>query len=148
MNARTDPAANGTALELTESECWALLRTVQYGRLAIAISGRPDIFPVNHLVDGNTVVFRSGAGTKLAAAVLGKAVAFEVDGHDDREAWSVVVKGTARLIETLPEYLDAEVLPIRPWFAGPKPNIVRIEPDEISGRRFRAIGTAIGEIST
>lgn len=126
-------------LELSESECWSLLRSAEYGRLAIAIENHPDIFPVNHLVDGNTVVFRSAAGTKLAAAVLGRTVAFEVDGHENGIAWSVVVKGRARLVERMTEYLDAELLPIRPWLEGPKPNIVRIEPDDVSGRRFHPV---------
>jgi uncharacterized protein len=124
--------------ELSESECWRLLRAAPYGRLAVAINNHPDVFPVNHLVDGNTLVFRSAAGTKLAAAVLGRAVAFEVDGHEEGMAWSVVVKGSARLVERLDEYLDAELLPIRPWFAGPKPNIVRIDTEEVSGRRFHS----------
>ena len=90
----------------------------------------------------NTIVFRSGAGTKLAAAVLGRAVAFEVDGYevDDGVAWSVVVKGRARQIENMFEFLDAEELPLFPWHIGPKPNLVRIEPDDISGRRFFAAG--------
>jgi len=126
-------------VEVPPSECWALLRSAAYGRLAVAIDNHPDIFPVNHLVDGSTIVFRSAAGTKLAAAVLGRAVAFEVDGHDDEVAWSVVVKGRAVLVEQLEEYLDAEQLPVRPWLAGPKPNIVRIEPDEVTGRRFHPV---------
>lgn len=131
-------------VELTESECWSLLRSTDVGRLAIAIADRPDIFPINHLVDGNSVVFRSGAGTKLAAAVLGRSVAFEVDGYDAAagEAWSVVVKGEANLIEDLLEFLDAEQLPLFPWHRGPKPNIVRIVPDEVTGRRFFAAGRA------
>jgi hypothetical protein len=124
-------------VDLSESACWALLRAAPFGRLAVAIDGHPDIFPVNHLVDGNSVVFRSAAGTKLAAAVLGRAVAFEIDGYDDRAAWSVVVKGRARMIEHLEEYLEAEVLPIDPWLTGPKPNIVRIGTDEVSGRWFQ-----------
>jgi hypothetical protein len=134
----------GGVVELSESECWRLLRAADYGRLAVAINNHPDVFPVNHLVDGNTLVFRSAAGTKLAAAVLGRAVAFEVDGHDAGVAWSVVVKGQARLVERLDEYLDAELLPIRPWFAGPKPNIVRIDTEEVSGRRFHPAGDGSG----
>ena len=128
--------------ELTESECWTLLRSAEVGRLAVSIGDHPDIFPINHFIDGNTVLFRSGAGTKLAAAVLGRAVAFEVDGYevDDGVAWSVVVKGKARQIENMFEFLDAEQLPLFPWHIGPKPNIVRIEPDEITGRRFYAAG--------
>jgi uncharacterized protein len=130
-------------VEIATSECWALLRAAAYGRLAVAIDNHPDVFPVNHLVDGSTIVFRSAAGTKLAAAVLGRAVAFEVDGHDDDAAWSVVVKGRAVLVEHLEEYLDAEQLPVRPWLAGPKPNIVRIEPDEVTGRRFHLAGDVV-----
>jgi len=131
-------------ISLTESECWSLLREAAVGRLAVAVGDRPDVFPVNHLIDGNSIVFRSAAGTKLAAAVLGRAVAFEVDGYDPElgEAWSVVVKGKAHLIENLFEYLDAEQLPLFPWHQGPKPNIVRIVPDEITGRRFYAGGRA------
>jgi hypothetical protein len=56
----------------------------------------------------------------------------------------VVVKGQARLVERLDEYLDAELLPIRPWFAGPKPNIVRIDTEEVSGRRFHPAGDGSG----
>lgn len=128
--------------ELTESECWTLLRSADVGRLAVAIGDHPDIFPVNHFIDGNSILFRSAAGTKLAAAVLGRAVAFEVDGYDatDGEAWSVVVKGKARLIENMFEYLEAEELPLFPWHLGTKPNIVRIEPEEVTGRRFFAAG--------
>ena len=127
---------------LTESECWSLLRSADVGRLAVAIGDHPDVFPINHFVDGNSIVFRSAAGTKLAAAVLGRSVAFEVDGYDpdEGEAWSVVVKGHARLIENMFEYLEAEELPLFPWHQGPKPNIVRIEPDEVTGRRFFADG--------
>jgi hypothetical protein len=125
---------------LTESECWSLLRAADVGRLAVAIGDHPDVFPINHLVDGNSIVFRSAAGTKLAASVLGRSVAFEVDGYDvdGGEAWSVVVKGRARLIENMFEFLEAEQLPLFPWHVGPKPNIVRIEPDEVTGRRFFA----------
>ena len=71
------------------------------GRLAVSITNLPDIFPINYVVDRGTVVFRTAEGTKLAAAVLGRGVAFEVDGVDDAagEAWSVVIKGHAVEIE-------------------------------------------------
>ena len=52
------------------------------GRFAIAIANHPDIFPINYVVDHGTVVFRTAEGTKLAGAVLGTGVAFEVDGLD------------------------------------------------------------------
>jgi hypothetical protein len=44
------------------------------------------------------------------------------------------------LIENMFEYLEAEQIPLFPWHQGPKPNIVRIEPGEVTGRRFFAAG--------
>ena len=130
--------------ELSEAECWSLLRAGEVGRLAISIANYPDIFPINYVVDGNTIVFRTGAGTKLAASVLGQGVAFEIDGYDPMagDAWSVVVKGRARQVEQMMEYFEAEDLPLFPWHAAPKPDIVRIEPDEVTGRRFHVVERA------
>ena len=118
-------------------ECWELLRSQEVGRLAVAIANRPDIFPVNYVVDHATIVFRTDEGTKLAAAVLGEAVAFEVDAEVTGEAWSVVVKGQAVEIEQMYEMFDALDLPLYPWQLAPKHRFVRIVPDEVTGRRFR-----------
>ena len=122
--------------------CLGLLRTCEVGRLAVSITDHPDIFPINYVVDRGTVVFRSAEGTKLAAAVLGRGVAFEVDGYDAEagEAWSVVIKGFAVEIEQMHDYFDALDLPLFPWHAAPKHRFVRIEPVEITGRRFRVVG--------
>ena len=127
--------------ELTAAECWRLLRTHEVGRLAVSITDHPDIFPVNYVVDGESVVFRTGPGTKLAASVLGRGVAFEIDGYDPiaGDAWSVVLKGRARQVEHMIEYFEAEDLPLFPWHASPKPDIVRIEPGEVTGRRFHVV---------
>src|SRR5688572_14464780 len=80
-------------------EALALLRDSPVGRLAVVVDGVPDIFPVNHIVDHGTVVFRTAPGAKMNAAHAGP-VAFEVDGYDlsRGEAWSVVVHGTGRLV--------------------------------------------------
>jgi len=126
---------------LDANECWDLLRSAEVGRLAISISNHPDIFPINYIVDHGSVVFRTAEGTKLAAAVLGVAVAFEVDGYDDQagEAWSVVVKGRAFEIQKLHDLFEAADLPLFPWHAAPKQRFVRIMPDEMSGRRFHVV---------
>ena len=94
-------------VELSASDSWALLRQARVGRLALIVDGHPDIFPVNHVVDRGTVVFRTAAGTKFAEAV-GHTVAFEVDGYDLRtaSAWSVVVKGTAQEVIRLYDVMD------------------------------------------
>jgi nitroimidazol reductase NimA-like FMN-containing flavoprotein (pyridoxamine 5'-phosphate oxidase superfamily) len=125
-------------VELDESACWALLRSAAVGRLAIVVSHRPEVFPINFVVDHATVVFRTAEGTKLDWSA-GRDVAFEVDGYEpeSREAWSVVVKGLAREIKRMHEALEALELPLFPWQASSKPHIVRIEPEAITGRRFR-----------
>ena len=126
---------------LDRDECWSLMRTAPVGRLAIAIAGHPDIFPVNFVIDHGMVVFRTAEGTKLAASLLGVAVAFEADGYDPvaGEAWSVIVKGRAVEIERMHELFDAMDLPLFPWHAAPKHRFVRIVPDEVSGRRFHVM---------
>ena len=127
--------------ELDESTCWELLRGEEVGRIAVSIANHPDVFPVNYVVDHATIVFRTNEGTKLAAAVLGVSVAFEVDGYDRDagEAWSVVLKGRAHEISQLLGRFEAADLPLFPWHAGEKHCFVRIEPDEVTGRRFVVI---------
>lgn len=136
--------------ELTATECWQLLRTHEVGRLAVSIADHPDIFPINYVVDGDGIVFRTGPGTKLAAAVLGRGIAFEIDGYDPiaGDAWSVVAKGHARQVEHMIEYFQADDLPLFPWHASPKPDIVRIEPVEVTGRRFHVVERkALGSVA-
>ncbi|MFW2333375.1 pyridoxamine 5'-phosphate oxidase family protein [Ilumatobacter sp.] len=137
--------AGDDTVHLSESECWSLLESHSVARLAVDIGGQPDIFPINYLVDGKTIVFRSAAGTKLAGAVLSRHVAIEIDGlDDDRSVWSVVVKGMAREIEGMTERWAADDLPLYPWIASEKPNFVRIEPRLTTGRRFHVVEGAPG----
>jgi hypothetical protein len=121
---------------LAVDECWALLRGAEIGRLALIIAGKPEIFPLNFVVDHGTIVFRSAPGTKLSSSSEHPTVAFETDGFDEAgfAAWSVVVQGQLRpLVSTEP--LDT-LLPLFPLHPGSKPRFMRIVPDAISGRRF------------
>jgi uncharacterized protein len=131
----------GSMLSLEPRDCWALLRTTDVGRLAVNVRGDPDIFPVNFVVDHGSIVFRTASGTKLAFAVIGGKVAFEADGYDAdaKLAWSVVLKGPAHPIENLHEFIDAARLPLFPWHDSPKNHFVRVEPEEITGRRFPVV---------
>jgi hypothetical protein len=132
-------------VELSAPESWALLREALVGRLGVVVDDRPDIFPVNHVVDHGSIVFRTAEGTKFTAAA-GHVVAFEVDGYDVEtgSAWSIVVKGTARKVIGLPDVLDIFDLPLFPWHSAPKPHFIRIEPDSITGRRFSATTGDVG----
>jgi nitroimidazol reductase NimA-like FMN-containing flavoprotein (pyridoxamine 5'-phosphate oxidase superfamily) len=128
-----------TGMTILEPDvCWNLLRSAEVGRLAVSIKDQPDIFPINFVVDHGTVVFRTAEGTKLAAAVLGRGVAFEADGLDASagDAWSVVIKGRAEEILKMVEVFEATDLPLFPWLTSPKPRFVRIVPDSITGRTF------------
>src|SRR5918994_3031397 len=123
-----------TVDELSESACWALLRTTSVGRVSVWVEGHPDIFLINFAVEHGTVVFRSGAGTKVSAALSDSPVALEADGYDEKtaEAWSVVVKGNAEEISSAQDLLDTVDLPLFPWQAGDKGRFIRIIPTTTS----------------
>ena len=120
--------------------CLELLASRPYGRLAYLDAGSPSIVPVNHLVDGSTVVLRSLDGGKLGAAIFERPVAFELDDLDftTRTGWSVVVRGRAEVVE------DAEAGEYDTWLDswavqdGARSTWVRIIADEVSGRRLGA----------
>ena len=105
----TDSRPQGSLEELTIDECWDVLGRRSVGLLAVSINNRPDIFPVNYRVDDETIVIRTAAGIKLAAAAMNQHVAFEVDELDDMRhtGSSVVVRGMAVEIEALDELLEA-----------------------------------------
>ncbi|MDF3313368.1 pyridoxamine 5'-phosphate oxidase family protein [Rhodococcus sp. T2V] len=131
--------------ELAVNECWALLRTENVGRLAVWVDDHPDIFPLNYAVDHGTVVFRSGRGTKVSAALSDAPVALEVDGYEApaHEAWSVVIKGRAEGIREIDELMDTVDLPLFPWQAGAKNLFVRLVPTLVTGRRFPVVDPTI-----
>ncbi len=133
----TDASIPETA-NLPTEECWKLLRDASVGRLAVWVHDHPEIFPINYKVDHETLVFRTGASTKLAAAV-GRMVALEADTADADAgiAWSVVVKGQATAQARTPEFLASVGNMLFPWETGTKDHFLRIVPEEISGRRFR-----------
>lgn len=125
-------------IELSPERCWELLGRKSVGRLAVAITNHPDIFPVNYRAHDGTIVIRTAEGQKLAAAVLGTAVAFEVDALDEisKTGWSIVVKGTADEPQRLEDYLGAEDLGIETWASGEKSRYIIISPSTITGREL------------
>jgi len=126
----------GAIVELDTTECWAMLRSTTLGRIAVSAADSVDIFPLNYAVDGESIVFRTAPGTKLLELAINDHVAFEIDGHDESEAWSVVVKGVAERVERQSEMDAAEELGLTPWIPTLKYRWVRIHPTEVSGRRF------------
>jgi nitroimidazol reductase NimA-like FMN-containing flavoprotein (pyridoxamine 5'-phosphate oxidase superfamily) len=121
---------------LDEEQCWERLAGQELGRIVTRLADRVDIFPVNYAVDGRSLVFRTAEGSKLFELTVNDEVLFEVDDHTDLDAWSVVVRGRARVIVIEDEVLEADALPLKPWAPTVKNNYVRIEPTSVSGRAF------------
>jgi uncharacterized protein len=130
----------GTPMDvLPADESWNLLSSMTLGRLVACVEGGyPEIFPVNFVVQHRTVLFRTAEfATKLFTLVMNARVVFEADDHNVSEGWSVIVKGTAQVLNTSAEIEEAQGAQLLPWTAGFKPRYVRVHPSEISGRRFR-----------
>ena len=120
-------------------ECYQRLRSTPVGRLAFLSDGDPVILPVNHGVDGVTIVFRTREGSKLMAAHRAASVAFEADGYETfrRYGWSVLVRGIAEVVyddELIARY---EALGVSAWAdAHLRTEWVRIRVEDVSGREI------------
>lgn len=133
-----DEARHMTLEPLSVEECCRLLATEKVGRVGISVRALPVVLPVNYsLLDGD-IVIRTGAGTKLDAALSGAVVAFEIDGTDPmyHSGWSVLVQGRASEMTDASQVARARELPLRPWAPGMRDHYVRIAPERISGRRL------------
>lgn len=134
------PTDRGGLEVLTLEESYDLLRSVPVGRVAFVEGGDPVILPVNHRIDGRSIVFRSGYGSKLDAAWNEVPAAFEVDGWDadQQTGWSVLVRGTAELItdDEVTRRLDESQDPSWVHELEGASSWIRLRPNEVSGRRI------------
>lgn len=121
---------------LTDRQCWERLRTQELGRLVTHVGDVLDIFPVNYVVDGESVLFRTAEGSKLFELTVNDEVLFEVDDHTETDAWSVIVRGRAHALATAEEVQRADGLGLRPWIPTLKYTYVRIDAASLSGRAF------------
>ena len=96
-------ATDRAGLEILHlGDCFLLLKSVPVGRVGFVARGEVVILPVNFLVDGQDVVFATGAGSKLSSVEVGHYVGFEADAYDPatRTGWSVVVNGFAEIVDS------------------------------------------------
>jgi nitroimidazol reductase NimA-like FMN-containing flavoprotein (pyridoxamine 5'-phosphate oxidase superfamily) len=114
-----------------------LLGTVPIGRIGFMADDEVAVLPVRFLVDGQDVVFRTYAGTKLSNIEVGRYVCFEVDSYDvDKQTgWSVVARGLVeKESEAACARLDAPGL--ESWGETAQKRVwMRIRPTAITGRR-------------
>jgi nitroimidazol reductase NimA-like FMN-containing flavoprotein (pyridoxamine 5'-phosphate oxidase superfamily) len=126
--------------EIPPDDCLMLLDLAYVGRVGVSVRALPVILPVNYVMHEGDVVFRTSAGTKLAAATAGAVVAFEVDHHDPHgtRGWSVLLQGRAEEVVDPAQVAQARTLPLHSWaLDGAADHFVRLRPTTISGRRFR-----------
>lgn len=126
---------------LSSDECWRLLSLHPVGRIGVLVNSAPEIYPVNHVVDEGTIVFRTDPGSKLHGIDRSPSVCFEADSLslDDRTGWSVLVKGRATEIDDAEELRRAQALPLRFWVLGEKGHWIRITPEEVTGRQIHRL---------
>ena len=134
MTPQTEAA--GPVAVLSDDESWDLISGVHLGRLVTVLEGRPEIFPVNFVVQRRTILFRSAEGTKLFSTVMNDHVLFEADDHGVAEGWSVIIRGTAELLYGSDDIQEAEKAGLYPWIPTQKLRFVRVTPTDVTGRRF------------
>ncbi|WP_289009389.1 pyridoxamine 5'-phosphate oxidase family protein [uncultured Thermomonospora sp.] len=123
---------------LRSAESLRLAGTSPLGRLVFNLYGVPTIRPVNHIVEGEDIIFRTHGDSAVVEA-LGTGemlVAYEVDHFDldARLGWSVVINGTARRVLDVRE--AARYLALTdPWLDNgrDKNYVIRIHPKLVFG---------------
>jgi len=133
---------------LERDECLQLLGRSTFGRIGVTYGALPAVLPVNYRLVDESILFRTGHGTKLHAATCHSIVAFEVDEIDAlaHTGWSVMVTGEARRV-TDPGRLDAlEAVGIPHW-ADTDEATVEIATTMISGRWIGRPSAAHQEMS-
>jgi nitroimidazol reductase NimA-like FMN-containing flavoprotein (pyridoxamine 5'-phosphate oxidase superfamily) len=130
--------ANDRATDIGPDGCAALLAQNHFGRVAVNDDDGPIVLPVNYVLDGDGIVFRSAEGTKVHAALHEAPASFEIDAIDERTrtGWSVVVRGHLAEITDAGELARVRGLPLRPFVGGDRERFVRLEVREVSGRRI------------
>lgn len=127
---------------LPRPECLRLLAVAaeegDVGRLGLVPVGdeaqTPVVVPINFDVHDDELEFRVGTGL-LARSARGRLVAFEIDRVDRSagQAWSVLVRGFARLVA--PD--DRSTRPVAaPLVLDPGHGMLTLRCDLVTGRRF------------
>lgn len=125
---------------LSEQECHRLLAQQNVGRVAFdGAAGFPVVVPVNYVVDGDIIAFRTSPGEKLES-IPSQPVAFQVDGFDrvTHTGWSVLAQGIGLDMTTAPgvRYERLRRRAVSAWAPGEKSGWLAIDVRYIAGRRI------------
>lgn len=139
----TESQGRHTLSALDREECLKLIAPGGIGRVAYDDGEGPTVTPVNYVLDGETIIFRTSVAGRLNQNLAGLPegaevrIAFEVDQIDPErhEGWSVLLRGGARQLEG-----DEPSAEVKPWPSEPRPARIRLAPKEITGRRLSGGG--------
>ncbi|MCI0689381.1 MAG: pyridoxamine 5'-phosphate oxidase family protein, partial [Sporichthyaceae bacterium] len=97
----------------------------------------PAVTPVTFALVEDCVVFRTAEGSRLAGAVKGTVVAFQVDEIDaeSRSGWSAIAIGRATEVRDDTELRRLATL-VQRWVAGARDYVIRINADIVTGRQL------------
>jgi uncharacterized protein len=132
--------ANGTYLqELSRDECLRLIATTAVGRIIYTRQALPAVELVNFAVHDGDIVIRTSRSGKLAAAVRGAVVAFEVDqlNPGDETGWSVTAIGRSREVSDPAEVERLRGIGLSTWAPGEREHFIRISAEIVNGRLLR-----------
>lgn len=142
----TEPiGASGRELvALDRCECLRLLATGVVGRVVYTEAALPAALPVNYLLDGEEIVFRTGDGGKFAAATRNTVIAFEADEIDlrTRTGWSVLGVGRAYEVIDPARLTDLAERAPEPWPPHRTGHTIALPMQRLTGRLLRLTGEA------
>src|SRR3954452_1557471 len=129
---------------LTREQCLGKLRVAPVGRVAVTHKALPAVVPVNYVMQGSSIVFRTEPDGMLAHACDGTVVAFEVDdmSADGSSGWSVLVVGVAELLDGSAALRAAETGLVSA--AGALGQFVGITIGQITGRGIEPVAAPAG----
>jgi nitroimidazol reductase NimA-like FMN-containing flavoprotein (pyridoxamine 5'-phosphate oxidase superfamily) len=127
----------GNVQVLTDEQCMARLSLRRIGRVSVTKEALPVIVPVNFVMDGANVVFRTHPHGLLAHACDSNVIAFEVDDFsiEADAGWSVLVVGVARLLRAS-EHVHALTFGLATAAGDDCNQFVQLRIERISGREI------------
>jgi nitroimidazol reductase NimA-like FMN-containing flavoprotein (pyridoxamine 5'-phosphate oxidase superfamily) len=130
-------------MELTAQQCEAHLRAGGVGRVVFVSSRGPAAHPLNFAVSKGDVIVSTTVdhARRLEDQPQVSFIIDRVDASTRRrvdesmgEGGSVLVTGPARRVDDPDEAVALAVLSLEPWAGGPRHALVRIHPEEVTGR--------------
>lgn len=123
--------------QLTQQQCWVLLRTAGVGRVSYTERALPVIRAVPFVVDGGSVVIAlRPSSVRADLFALPTVVAFEAGEWTPRthDGWSVHFIGKAQAVSDH-DRAEVHALGLDSWIDGEPAQYVRISAEAASGTR-------------